>query len=285
MWFFLSLGTAVCAGTADALSKNALGTFRVPTMALVRSGYAAFFLVPFLLLAPSPLDPEVFWKNVAMAMPLEIVAIFGYQTALQISPLSLTVPYLAFTPVFLLGFGWLFLGESLSLLGILGILFVTAGAFFIQATNEVRHPVALLKSTLREKGSLLMLTVSLIYAITSVFAKKAVMASSPAYFSGMYLGLLAVCLLPFQRKGGAQVRDLVRRPGLFAGIGALEALTFLLQFEAFLQAQVAYAIAVKRLSLLLAVFYGRVFFKEANLLPRLAGAAIMVAGATMIAFA
>jgi uncharacterized membrane protein len=50
-------------------------------------------------------------------------------------------------------------------------------------------------------------------------------------------------------------------------------------------APAAYVIAIKRLSLLLSVLYGWLFFQEKNLGTRLFGAGIMALGAILIALA
>jgi uncharacterized membrane protein len=106
------------------------------------------------------------------------------------------------------------------------------------------------------------------------------------YFSSVYFPLIAVGLLPFQfRESGGGVRALLSSPGLFFAIGAVEASSFLVQFFAMDMKEAAYVIAIKRLSLLFSVFVGWLFFNEKRLLSRLFGAAAMIAGAMLIAFA
>ena len=276
MWLLLSLGTAFCAGTSDALAKKAVQTERVVLVSWVRAAWGTFFLLPCLLFAGSPSDPATFWKAVALAIPLELAAAFSYQTALSVSPLSICVPFLAFTPVFLLVTGWVFLGERPTALGATGVTLVAAGAFMLHLRRGQG------KGTL--KGPLLMLFVALLYAITSVLAKKALTASSPLFFCPAYYGAVAVFFLPFQWRSPTWGRDLFKRPALFAGLGLADAAAFLLQFHALLYAEVAYTLAIKRLSLLIAVVYGRFLFGERDLAARIAGGALMVAGAALIAF-
>ena len=280
IWFSLSLATAFCVGTADVLSKKALRTSPIPAVAMARMGWAAAFLLPLLLFASAPSDPNGFWRAVLLAVPLEVIAVFAYQTALRSSPLSLSVPYLAFTPVFLLLTGWLFLGERATAGGGAGILLVTAGAFVLPWEKGRQTGRRLLPPF--EKGALLMLLVAFLFSITSALAKKAVIASSPFFFSGIYFLLVAICLLPFQWRSRSWAGDLVRQPGVFAAIGFLEALGLVLQFHAFLMVEVAYALSIKRLSLLLAVVYGHLVFKEGDLPSRAGGAVLMLAGAALI---
>ena len=64
-------------------------------------------------------------------VPLEILAMLLYIRAIRDYPLSQTLPYLAFTPVFVTVTGYLLLGETLSGRGLLGILLVVAGAWLL----------------------------------------------------------------------------------------------------------------------------------------------------------
>ena len=52
-----------------------------------------------------------------------------YQRAMQLSPVSLSVPYLAFTPMLLLVTSYFLLGERPSWRGVLGVVVMTAGAY------------------------------------------------------------------------------------------------------------------------------------------------------------
>jgi len=276
MWILLSLGTAFCAGTSDALAKKALETERVGLVAWVRTSWGSFFLIPLVFLASPPHDPAAFWRSLALAVPLEVAAAYAFQSALRSSPISACIPFIAFTPVFLLMMAWTFLGERPTGVGVGGVLLVATGAFLLYKRRG---------EGASSKGPLLILLVSFIYAITSVFAKKALTASSPMYFCGAYYTAVAIALTPFQWRSPTWTTDLFRRPGLFAGIGAMEAASFLFQFNAFLQGDVAYVLAIKRLSLLLSVAYGRVIFGERQMAARALGAGIMVAGAILIALA
>jgi drug/metabolite transporter (DMT)-like permease len=275
MWLFLSLGTAMCAGTSDALAKKAVATERVGLVSWVRSAWGSLFLVPLMLLASRPSDPAVFWRSVACAVPLEVAAAYAFQTALSLSPISSCIPFLAFTPVFLLITGWTFLGERPTPLGVVGVVLVAVGAFALYRRRETGPG--------SQRGPLLILLVAFLYSITNIFAKKALTAPSPLFFCGAYYASVALGQIPLQWRASTWARDLIRRPRLFVSIGVLEASSFLFQFHAYMVGKVAYTLALKRLSLLLSLFYGRFVFKERDLRARALGAALMVAGAVLVA--
>ncbi len=56
--------------------------------------------------------PTLFATATITSSLLLLVSRYMYQRAIQLSPLSLTIPYLAFTPAILIATAYVFLGES-----------------------------------------------------------------------------------------------------------------------------------------------------------------------------
>jgi uncharacterized membrane protein len=68
------------------------------------------------------LDNKVFLFSCFMSAGLRLVALLLYQTAIQLAPLSVTIPFLSFTPAMLIVTAYLMIGEQPSLPGIIGVL-------------------------------------------------------------------------------------------------------------------------------------------------------------------
>ena len=66
-----------------------------------------------------------------MAVPLDIIALLLYMKAIKVSPLSLTLPFLSLTPVFLIGTSYIILGERPDRSGFIGIVLVVIGAYLL----------------------------------------------------------------------------------------------------------------------------------------------------------
>jgi uncharacterized membrane protein len=99
----------------------------------------------------------------------------------------------------------------------------------------------------------------------------------------MYFLLLAAILWPVMRvTGRVTVARLVSRPGRGLLVGLFSVGMILFHVWAISMAPAAYMVAVKRLSLVFSVLYGRLLFKEAQFTKRLAGAAVMFAGMVLI---
>lgn len=127
-WVSLSLLCAFSLASADAATKAWLQGFSARELVMVRFGVVGFLMTPLLIGMPPVLDlPATFWVWIAALIPLEIVAMLIYMAAIRDHPLSLTLPYLAFTPVFVIAVAWVLLGEEVSPLGAAGVGLVVAG--------------------------------------------------------------------------------------------------------------------------------------------------------------
>ena len=135
IWLLLGLGAALGDSGADVLTKRFFSNLPPYGMALVRLLGAVPFLAAAAWFVRLPALDCTFLVIVAGMLPLEVTAIYLYMRALKNCDLSLCVPFLAFTPVFLIFTGWLFLGEGLNRWGILGIMFIASGSYFLGLGN------------------------------------------------------------------------------------------------------------------------------------------------------
>lgn len=282
-WWGYALLCAFCLATADALCKKALEDTDELLVAWVRVGFS----VPFLIGANLPIEipslDATFWRTVAWALPMEIGAFLLYIRALKVSPLSLTVPYLSLTPVFLIGTSYVLLGECPDKSGVGGIVLISVGAYVLNLQEGRKGFLEPLRNISRERGSMLMIVVAFLYSITSSLGKTLVLHSSAMFVGVFYTSLLAAVLAPWALVG-------LRRRSAWSGtktitlllIGLFYALMVVFHYQALARVEVALMIAVKRTSLVFGVLYGTVVFKDRNCLMRLAGSVIMVSGVGLI---
>jgi drug/metabolite transporter (DMT)-like permease len=286
-WISLTLLSAFFLATADTLSKRYLSHYRPGELVLVRFGVAGMLLLPLLLWEPWPSLSPVFWGWIAVAMPLELLAMWLYMQAIRSSPLSLTLPYLAFTPAFNTLTAYLVLGETVTLSGFSGILLIVFGAWLLnlQATQNAGglNILAPFRAITRERGSRLMLMVAALYSLTSVTGKGALLHTTPAFFGPFYfVALGATSLLLFASRDVSTWRALGRHPWAHLAIGACMGAMVVTHFYAIEHIEVAYMIAVKRISLLFGLLYGAWLFKETGLLKNLVAGMLMVLGVFLI---
>jgi drug/metabolite transporter (DMT)-like permease len=203
--------------------------------------------------------------------------------AIQISPLSLSLPYLAFTPVFIFFTGFVILGEIANGWGMLGVCIIVVGAYVLNIDPGVYSLLSPFIAFGREKGSLLMLLTAFIYSFGAVIGKKAIQHSSVMFFTTCFFVVFNfVCLSGMLIAGRTRVRRLVRFPMKGAVAGGLLFGHALCHGWAISMTKAVYMIAVKRMSILFGVIYGGLFFHERHLLYRMVGTGLMVAGAALV---
>lgn len=281
-WLPIALLTALSLSSADALSKRAMRQTDDLVIVWVREGYALPFLAVPLLFVPVPELDRTFWMTLAALLPLEITALILYIKAIKLSPLSLTVPFLALSPMFIVVVASVTLGEVPSAVGLAGILLITGGAYILNAGASRYGLAGPIKAIAEEPGSVLMILVAFIYSITSTLGKVAITHSSPLFFGFFYPFVLTIALTIIVVAKG-KTRLLASRPLTFLPIGFLTGAMVVSHFIALSMTQVAYMISVKRMSLVFSVLYGYLMFKEERMAERLTGSVIMAAGVVLIA--
>jgi drug/metabolite transporter (DMT)-like permease len=281
-WVLLSLIAAFTLATSDALTKKTLTSHNEYIVAWLRILFSLPLLIIIFFLIPIPELDKEFYTAFALSLPLELLSIILYIKALRLSPLSLTLPFLALTPVFLIFISYVILGERVSFAGATGILFIAAGSYALNISKIREGIFEPLRAITRERGSVLMIGVALIYSLTSTLGKVAIQHSSPLFFGSTYFTALALFFAPIafcknkEKKMESKAILSVILPGIFYSLMVVS------HMIAISLAKVAYVISVKRMSLIIGVLYGYLFFKEKNIGERFIGASLMFIGFIMV---
>lgn len=110
-WLSLSLASALVSATEAAGMKKLFPRLTPYEMGLAPMLYAQPLCLAVLALARPPVPPPGFWLDTALLMPFSFAGYLLYCQAIRLSPLSLTLPYLALTPALAMLTGSLLLGE------------------------------------------------------------------------------------------------------------------------------------------------------------------------------
>lgn len=240
---------------------------------------------------------------------LEGTAIMLNYRALQVSPLSLCVPFMALTPVFLLPIGKLFLREQISAGMIVGVALVVIGSLVINRQLVANGWLEPAKAIIREKGSRYMLLVAMLLAATAALDKWFVTSGGDVEFPvrlsrafTLSLGKCVMLMLFFAVLAWVRLRKSPARPekvpdtasALSPGhffleawrvvpawlilAGVFEAIVLVLQLTAVQFTVAAVVISIKRSGILLACLLGWFMFKERGITDRVIGSFVMLAG-------
>ncbi len=306
-WFIPAISGAMANAAYFIATKRLLS--RMDPANLAAGGFftAGFFLLAFAVYRGIPPAGNGLIAAVAATTILNTLATTLVFRALSETDISLAVPMLSFTPIFLLITSFLLLGEIPTSLGIAGIGVIVTGSYVLNLSSRNTSWLDPVYSVIRNRGTASMLVVAFIYAISLNFDKIVVLESDPVFGSSLvYLALgVSFCLIGrfrvlctekdpgFPAKNGlpdpaaAGVRknpdEIIR-----AGVPAFILIGIILMFEAvsinyaFTMQITPYVIAIKRMSIIMTVFYGTLIAREGEIVQRLAGAVLMVGGAVLI---
>lgn len=284
LWVVLGAGTALAEAGKDLIQKRQSGTIPPLVLAAAVPVFALPFLIPLAARDLQMRDPTTFSVALIADAVLHAVAGLLYASALKISDLSMAVPMIAFTPLFMLVTSPIIIGEMPSLYGAFGVALIVAGSYVLSMSNSECGFLAPFRCLLRDKGSVSMLTVAAIWSVTGTIDRIGINASTPwlwiaSLFTLMALIMIACCVYYRLFTGISAGAFLWLIP-----IGALNALSTWCYIRGILLTNIAYLVAVKRTSVLLSVMIGGLLLKEDGLSWRLAGSAVMFAGICVFMF-
>jgi drug/metabolite transporter (DMT)-like permease len=282
----LTLGASAAFGGLDATRKklgDVLGP--LPLTALLGLGQVPVF-IGWCLLAGASLPRAGYVPQALASIAFNLTGNLLFLRAVQLSPLSLTIPFLSFSPVFSALFSTVLLGELPGPLQLFGMLWVVAGAFLLNLSREdLARPARLWRVLGRERGSLLMLGTALVWALGSIFDKRAlVFSSAPMHGLVLALGIpLGVLLLMAGRGELARLGDVRRAPRLFSLTLLFAVASVGLQLLALPHVFVSLYEAIKRcVGMTLAVVNGALLFGEPVTVRKLVAIALMGTGVVCI---
>lgn len=292
IWFLFAILSGFFIALSDALNKKYFSSEGFPSMLTARLLGSFPFLFPvFLYLTFFKKTFSYFTLELAFTtlilLFLEIIANILYMKGIQVSPLSLSLPFLSFTPIFIIFTGYLILGEKVSLLGSIGIAFIIMGSYTINLPIITEGLTAPIKAIFREKGSFLLLQVALIYSLTSVLGKKGLLLTDPLWFASFLFSLLGIIgSLMVKFLYSIKLFILIKNNfKAFLAVGLTHALMCIFQMIALSGIEAAYMIALKRTSILFAVILGYFFFKEKHFWIRILASSLMFVGIIFITLA
>lgn len=251
-------------------------------------GLLTLACIPLVLIVPPELpDTWAFWSNIVISGALAVAGNALLVAALRTGDLSVLGPINAYKSVLSLILGIFLVHEIPSLMGLLGVLLILAGSYFVMDRSAGESRRGTLTRFLGERGVQLRFAALLCSATEAVFLKRALLASSPltTFIVWCVLGLLIAALAVgvLTRSSLRNELHIARENG--ATYLWLALTTGVMQFTTlftFGQLQVGYSLALFQLSTLISVFLGYRYFQEQNLRKRLIGSLIMVAGAVLI---
>ena len=244
-----------------------------------RNDGGEYFGIDGLLLGPMP----TYLTYLAIEVLLVAGSTLLYFRAIQITPISLCMPYISFTPVFLIVTGKIVNHENTTWEKGVGVMLIFVGSIAMHRllfSNGWLEPI---KAIWRERGCFYMLLVAVATAITNPIDAKLVRMTD-AFVQAATFGLgmclfFTVLLIARKADAGKVIRAV---PFWVVLAGVLEAVALIFQLSSHNYIAVVYTISIKRAGIILVVFLGWLVFKEKNIGDKLIAASVMLIGVLII---
>lgn len=203
--------------------------------------------------------------------------------ALHLGDLSVLGPINSYKSLIGIFMGVILLGEVPNLWGLMGVVMIIWGSYFVLDTTPEKFSLALLKkSEIQFRIWAMILT-----AIEAVFVKKVILASSTpiAFIGWCFFGAIFSFVLLFIYR--LDVKKELRKIGYgeFSKYSMLIICIGTMQFTTnyvFEHMAVGYALSLFQLSIIVSVLLGHRIFKEQDIRKKLIGSAIMIIGSIVI---
>ena len=287
MWAFLALGAAVLTSFNPILYKRMLKNAD-PIVVVWAVTFLSLPLLGLFTFAVSPQLPTCDWLfiiGVIISAGLNVFAHLVSTRALKLADASLVTPLLIFSPVFTVLISAVFLSETPSTRGLLGVGFVLIGAYWLNRNSGVGWlgPLKVLAFT---PGVALVLLAGLLWAVTPLFEKTAIQHTSPE--DPRFTAFVATTLLTFMltpmivARGKSGISNLFPHQRTLFSAGLIAGIAPILAYTAYSLGFVGYVTTLFKLSTLLTVIWSSLFLKERGLTQRLPASLVMVIGAILI---
>jgi len=283
IWFIFAILGAFFDATYYALIKKILQNINQYVLSAGVFLTSSIILFIISIFRGFPEIGSAFYSSVLATGVLNVIAAVLYFKALKITDLSLAIPMISFTPVFLILTSFLLLKELPTMFGIVGIFLIVVGSYVLNTTKNITKLFEPIKSIMNNRGTLYMLIVAFLFSISSNYDKLVVQNSDPIFSSAtvfLFLGISFLIISWITAKN--ELHNSKKYISKFLLIGLVLSLVAITINIAFTMQIVPYVISLKRLSILFSVIYGIFLFKENNILRRSIGATIMAGGVILI---
>jgi drug/metabolite transporter (DMT)-like permease len=283
MGLIASLLSAVFSSAKDLMSKRLAFQLDGTTSTFASFAFALPFyvvvLASLLLLGKEVLTWSLAFLTLVLLRSVTDALAEGMKMhAFAHGDISVVATFFSISPLFLLITSPLITGDPLSVPGAGAVMLVVGGSLLLVYRPSTKGWTGQKRAILLAAGA------SLFFSLNSCFDRLAVQHGTPV-FAGFGMTLLsAVFLLPLIVHRRERLRALrVHQAGLWLR-GLLEVAFMVSKLCALQYLQAPYVVGVLRLSLLLSIIGGRVFFREQDFGRRLAAGILILGGVFLIAW-
>ncbi len=287
-WYAVALISAVFSALAALLEKKVLFKQEPISFTFVLSLFNLALASSFLFF---------FDINTIASFPLLVLLLksglnaLGFlmvMYAIKNLELSECLPLLVLTPGFIAIFGFIFLGEVLSLIQILGLVLMIAGIYVLGLEDKQRM-LDPFRKLVKIKAYRYIFAALALFTVTSlldrfILVRQKLAPEAFMFYQHLFFALIFLVVFLFSGDRMAKLTKNIKLSWVM--IVLLAVVTIIYRYSEILAVKAApataLAIVLKRLSVLFAVIIGGRLFNEKNLLRKSMATAILIIGAVLV---
>jgi len=285
-WYFLALISALFSATAAITQKKVLFKEKALTFTTILAAFNLIIAIPFFFFVDfSTLSLSgifiLFIKTLLSGTSFLLVML-----GIKNLELSRALPLLVLTPGLVAISAFIFLGESLSKIEILGIIFLMGGTYLLSLKNKQKIKTPF-KEVIKAKGHYYVIGALAIFTITSVL-DKAILSNFKVPinafigFEHLFLAIIFITVIMFTQES-KKIKASFKTSWKWILLVAFITMTYRYTYTYSVKlAPVALALSLKRISVFLAVLIGGKLFKEHNLSRKIISTILLLIGAILI---
>lgn len=274
----LVLASAVSHGLWNYLAKE--GNDKESFMLLLNISGLVLLTPFFLLVLPKIYLPLEILPYLLVSGLAETVYFLGLGKAYESGDLSIVYPVARSSPVFVTIAAAIFLGETFSLTGLLGILVIFIGVYVLHLKGITRDDFVAPMRYLMSGSSRYAVIAALGTTVYSITDKLGVTTVDPLLYS-FWLGFSVtgmMIIVTLRRRGIQAIRGEFSSPIRITIAGILMRGGYMMVLYAMSLAQVSYILALRQISVVLGALMGVVFLGESYGGVRIIGSLIIFTG-------
>ena len=288
MYIFICILSAFCWATFDLTRKLSLKFINPKILLLLFSTVQLIVFTTWILTSDFSINLPNYYLPGIILIAVGIFSSILFLKAINDSQLSLTIPLLSFSPVFSSIFAFLFLGERLSHIQYIGVIFIFIGTLSLYSKElTVNSFLSSILIIINDSSARLMLGVSLMWSITPVLDKICLQYSTINIHGFLQsLGTSILLLLILGRTFKKGLRRLKKKEIKLISITIMVGtMATILQLYAIIFNYVPIMESIKRsVGQFSSVIIGNLFFNEPITLQKIFGVFLLTTGVTFVIF-
>jgi len=288
-WFFLALISAVFSAVSTLAEKKSLFSLDALDFSYIVSIVTLVFSIPFFIMAPVQQDITASLVILFIKTVLSAAAFLLVMLSIKNLEISEALPLLAISPGLVAVLAFFLIGDVLSLFEWIGVFLIVAGTYILELKKNIEGIFSPFKTLFKSSKYNYVLGAVALFTITSLMDRILLKGYKlPPYtfmaYQQLFYGIVFLTIILFKRKSATvSFKSLNKKLWQLVLLVAVFTVVYrYTQIAAIKLAPVGLVLAVKRLSVLIAIIIGGKLFNEQNVTRRIVAAIIILAGISML---